>query len=343
MAIIFIKLRILSMKLCPRSAVLQCIYSVALLLFAVNYCAAEPAFGYHIKTDVAYGKGKITVDGKPIMRDLLLDVYTPSAPENNKARPAVILIHGGGFQRGGLRQDPYKEEGAVHSRMEDYARLLAPLGYNVFVIEYRLSPEIPEPEASLLEAEWLVDMNSDLTDAGMSRVNYARSALGLGPLEGEEGKTILWKTILSAAEDLNKAVKYVKKSAKTYKTNPKKIALGGHSAGSATIINTTFGLDAPVQAIFPLSPPVSAIDVKVISDKKAIPTLLVMSQNDEPAVMEKVPEITKIMRDSNPNFELVWVPGFPHFYPYGAVSLSDDATRMSVSDRIIQFLQIHLN
>jgi len=307
-----------------------------------GYCSAESAFGYKIKTDVAYGQGKILANGKLTERNLLMDVYTPTASENNEARPAVILVHGGGFTRGGLRQSPYEEQGALHSRMEDYARLLAPLGYNVYVIEYRLAPELPEPETHL-DAEWLLPMHEDITDAGMRRVNFARSSMGLGPLEGDEGKTVVWKTILSAAEDLNKAIKYVKTSADTYNTDSSKIAVGGHSAGAATIINTTFGLNAPVQAIFPLSPPVSAIDTKVITSKNITPTLLIMSQNDEPAVMEKVPAITKAMRPVNPDFELVWVPGFPHFYPYGAVSLSDDGTRMAVGERIIQFLQNHLH
>ncbi|MGI9244151.1 MAG: alpha/beta hydrolase, partial [Verrucomicrobiales bacterium] len=234
------------------------------------------------------------------------------------------------------------EDGAVHSGMEDYARLLAPQGYVCFVIEYRLAPQLPEPETAL-DAGWLLPMEEDLTDAGMRRVNYARSSLELPPLEGEKGKTVVWKTILSAAEDLRKAVEFVRASAEEYNIDPEKIALGGHSAGAATVINTTFGLDTPIAAVFPLSPPVSAIDVdKAIRASDSTPTLLVVSQNDEPAVREKVPVITRKMRDLGANYELVWVPGFPHFYPTGAVSLSDDATRMSVGERVTKFLDEHL-
>jgi acetyl esterase/lipase len=308
----------------------------------VTETMAEDAFGYKIKTDVVYGKGVVAPDGKSVERDLLLDVYTPSQQGTDRPRPAVILIHGGGFQRGGLRQPPYKEAGAVHSRMEDYARLLAPLGYVVFVIEYRLAPEFPEPKTAL-DADWLLSLEEDITDAGMRRVNFARGASGLAPLTGPEGKIVVWKTILSAAEDLSKAVGFVRSSSNTYDIDPDKLALGGHSAGAATVINAAFGLKAPVAAIFPLSPPVSAIDVtKAISPPDVTPTLHVLSQNDEPAVLEKAPSFTKRMREVGADYELVWVPGFPHFYPTGAVSLGDDGTRMSVGERIIEFLEKNL-
>ena len=318
------------------------LFATLCLLLTPSSSQAESAFGFKLETDVTYAKGKITTGGAVTERDLKLDVYTPAVDTGAEARPAVILIHGGGFQRGGRRQAPYREDGAVHSRMEDYARLLAPEGYVCFVIEYRLAPDLPVPETAL-DADWLLPMEEDLTEAGMRRVNYARSALGLPPLEGKEGKVVVWKTILSAAEDLSKAVGFVRASAKKYNVDPDKIALGGHSAGAATVINTAFGLDVPVAAVFPLSPPVSAIDVeKAIGASDSTPTLLVVSQNDEPAVMEKVPVITRKMRELGADYELIWVPGFPHFYPTGAVSLSDDATRMSVGERVVKFLDEQL-
>ena len=48
------------------------------LISLAEDCRAEEAFGYRVKTDVAYGKGRIRRDGKLVERDLLLDVYTPT-------------------------------------------------------------------------------------------------------------------------------------------------------------------------------------------------------------------------------------------------------------------------
>lgn len=312
---------------------------------------AEGEFGYDVELDVAYGTGTISSNGSLVERELLLDVYTPS-PNNadytqsktvsDAPRPAVILIHGGGFQRGGRRQEPYTEFDAIHDRMEDYAQLLAPLGYVVFVIEYRLAPELPEPEMAL-DADWVVTIEEDLTDAGMRRVNFARDSLGLGPLEGQEGKVVVWKTILSAAEDLEKAVDFVRSSSERFGVDPEKIALGGHSAGAATVINTAHGLNAPVTAIFPLSPPLSAIDLsKTVTTPDETPTLHVISQYDEPAVLEKAPGFTAAMRNAGADYELVWIPGFPHFYPHNTPSLGDDGTRQALSARLIDFLERHL-
>ncbi|GAA6190569.1 alpha/beta hydrolase [Phaeobacter sp. NW0010-22] len=324
---------------------------LATTVIAANMASAEGEFGYNVELDVAYGKGVVRSDRGLVERDLLLDVYTPSTNNADYTktdavaetlRPAVILVYGGGFQRGGRRQAPYTEFDAIHSRMEDYARLLTPLGYVTFVIEYRLAPELPEPTMAL-DVDWVLTMEEDLTDAGMRRVNFAREALGLGPLEGDEGKTVVWKTILSAAEDLEKAVDFVRASSEQFGVDPARIALGGHSAGAATVINAAHGLDVPVAAIFPLSPPLSAIDLsKTITSADETPTFHVVSQYDEPAVLEKAPGFTQAMRSAGADYELVWVPGFPHFYPYNSPSLSDDGTRQALSERLIDFLEEQL-
>ncbi|MEP0961609.1 MAG: alpha/beta hydrolase fold domain-containing protein [Roseobacter sp.] len=323
----------------------------AALFTATNMAAAEGELGYNVELDITYGKGVVSSDGVLVERDLLVDVYSPSANNadytktddvSGTLKPAVILIHGGGFQRGGRRQAPYTEFDAIHARMEDYAQLLAPHGYVTFVIEYRLAPELPEPDMAL-DASWILNMEEDLTDAGMRRVNFARGSLGLGPLEGPEGKTVVWKTILSAAEDLEKAVAFVRNSSERFGVDPDKIALGGHSAGAATAVNTAHGLDAPVSAIFLLSPPLSAIDLsKTITSADETPTLHVISQYDEPAVLEKAPGLTKAMQRVGADYELVWIPGFPHFYPHNTPSLGDDATRQALSARLVDFLDERL-
>ncbi|MEP3667947.1 MAG: hypothetical protein ABJN42_14585, partial [Roseibium sp.] len=188
-----------------------------------------------------------------------------------------------------------------------------------------------------------VTIEEDLTDAGMRRVNFARDSLGLGPLEGEDGKVVVWKTILSAAEDLEKAVEFVRSSSFRFGVDPDRIALGGHSAGAATVINAAHGLDVPVTAIFPLSPPLSAIDLsKTVTTSDETPTLHVISQYDEPAVLEKAPGFTAAMRNAGADYELVWVPGFPHFYPHNTPSLGDDGTRKALSVRLTDFLDKHL-
>jgi len=303
--------------------------------------SANPVFGYEVELDVVYGQGAIAPDGKEIQRDLMLDVYTPSEAGDGKARPAVILVHGGAHLRGGRRLPPYKEDGAVHSRMEDYARLLTPLGYVSFVIEYRLSPELPVP-ATEPGGPGLIPLDDAVTDVGLSRLNFARNSEGLPPIAPDE-KILVWNSIMAGAEDTATAIEFVRENAERWNIDPDRIAAGGHSAGGGNVLNAAFGLQAPVVAIFPMSPPTMLFDpAEVIADSDKPPTLWLVSQNDVAICLEAAQVTLPHLESAGVEHQLTWVPGFPHFYPAGAVSLGDDASRLSVGERIVGFLEEHL-
>ena len=325
-----------------RTSLFYVLCSAIVLMSYGHEVKANEVFGYSLTTDVVYGTGKITEDGTAKERDLLMDVYLPADPSlNTKNKPAVILVHGGAFHRGGLRQPNFKEAGAVHSVMQDWARLLAPLGYACFVIEYRLITETPVPDMAP-DAKGLQPYQEAITDAGLARTNFARGAMGLPPVKKED-KLLLWNGPLSAAEDLNKAVLGIRKSSKKYGIDPERIAMGGHSAGGTTVLNAAYGLKSPVKATFPLSPAVVGYDFsKTINSPDLPPMLVLMSQFDVDATLESVPHLMGVAKKAGLENSLAWVPGFGHFYPTGAVSLGDDGIRTSVGERVIQFLEKHL-
>ncbi|MGI9434390.1 MAG: alpha/beta hydrolase [Geminicoccaceae bacterium] len=317
--------------------------STGFALVALSGAAdAEPAFGYNLQLDVVYGEGKIAPEGTEVSRELLLDVYTPSAPADGEARPAVILVHGGAYYRGGRRQPPYTIEGAVHSRQEDYARLLAPLGYVAFVIEYRLAPEVPVQQTPMDHPD-LQDMDVMAPDSGIDRSQYVRDAMGLPKISDAEVRELGVASILAAAEDIKKSVDYVRANAALYNVDPDRIALGGHSAGAAAVMNAAFGLKADVKAIFPLSPGGGGFDLAKVLEGPDLPaTLIMQSQNDLAISAETIPLILSEMNEAGHAYQFAWVPGFGHFYPTGAVSLGDDATRTSVGERVTDFLADNL-
>jgi acetyl esterase/lipase len=76
-----------------------------------------------VRNDVVFGSGG--------GRDLLCDVYSPADPA--EARPAVLLVHGGGWRRGDK------------SVMEGFGRRLAAEGFVGVASQYRLSDEAPWP------------------------------------------------------------------------------------------------------------------------------------------------------------------------------------------------------
>ncbi|MEX0285465.1 MAG: alpha/beta hydrolase [Paracoccaceae bacterium] len=319
----------------------------AILLTVMSFAdsspaAANPAFGYMLETDVIYGQGVIAPDGVAEIRDLRLDVYRPNDPVDASNRPAVILIHGGAYYRGGRRQSPFRGDGAVHSRQEDYARMFAPLGYVAFVIEYRLAPEQPVPEIQLDHPN-LQDVALMAPDSGIERTHYVREAMGLLVLSDEEARQISIAALLAAAEDAKKAVDFVQANADRFGVDPERIAMGGHSAGGGAAINAAFGLGTDVKAIFPLSPAVAGFDLTKLLGRPGLPATLVMqSQNDLPISSDTIPPMIAAMRQAGHPYEFAWVPGFGHFYPTGAVSLGDDASRMSVGERVIRFLDENL-
>jgi acetyl esterase/lipase len=85
------------------------------------------AAGYPVAVtrDVVYR----TVRGEP----LTLDAYVPDTPA--KRRPAMVLVHGGGWSSG----DKFL--------LDDVAQRLAALGYVAFSVNYRLAPADPYPAA----------------------------------------------------------------------------------------------------------------------------------------------------------------------------------------------------
>jgi acetyl esterase len=98
------------------------IFSWVVLVLAVSGFAAE------VRTPTQDGIVYGVADGQP----LTMDYY---APKGAGPHPIAIIIHGGGYQRGNSK-----------SGSEAYcADFLAPAGYAVFSINYRLAPKYPYP------------------------------------------------------------------------------------------------------------------------------------------------------------------------------------------------------
>jgi acetyl esterase/lipase len=120
---------------------------------------ARAADDVEVKRDVTYR----TVDG--VM--LGLDVYQPA--KKSKDRPAVVLVHGGGWRMGD--KQAFANQG----------NQLAQRGFVAFSVNYRLAPDHPYP---------------------------------------------------AAVDDVEAAVEWVRKHAKDYGVDPKRIGVLGGSAGA---------------------------------------------------------------------------------------------------------------
>ena len=303
----------------------------------------DPTFGYDLELDVVYGQGLIAPDGVAVTRDLQMDVYTPTQAGDGPW-PAVIYVHGGAWHRGGRRNPAYRDAGAVHSSPEDWARLLAAAGYKVFVIEYRLVPENPVPRFVPGEDNTTADLMSVIREEQWPALARARAGMGLPMLEyNEEGVMMIWRAYMSGVEDAALALDFILEHAQDFGIDPERVAMGGHSAGAGISASVGLGPETPLKAIFPLSAPPLMFDEDFITSRSDLPAVLLhFSQFDDPPLLMAAPDMVGMLRRSRAGFAFAWMPGYGHFYPHNAVSLGDDATRMSLGDRVLHFLGEHL-
>ena len=315
--------------------------SLVLSTLLLSTTASVELVGEHFtaELDIPYGKGLVTVDGNITQRDLLMDVVIPAEPKAEQ-NPVVVMTFGGNFIRGG-RNDVYSVEGAQTTTMRDYCKLFAKEGYTCVAIDYRLSLEEPVPSNIGYTDELLVEDELRMK-ALHDRHNMLRQGKGLEPLP--DGSPIVRNTIISAAEDLYRAVEYLQGNADKYSIDPERIAVGGFSAGAMTSFNVAYGMNAPVKAVLANSGRSLGFDVEAAAKERDTtpPALLQMGQYDLEPLVNSVRYVLPGYEELGIDVDLAWVPGFGHFYPAGAMTLGTDLARSPIIERMVAFLDTHL-
>jgi acetyl esterase/lipase len=172
------------------------------LLVAAPAAARERArFPVAVQPGIVYGAGQV---GRPAPArvDLRLDLYRP-VMRSRRTRPAVVLIHGGGFS-GGSRLQP--DLGRV-------ARGLAARGIVVANVDYRLSGQQPVPS---------------------SRAARVATAVPLA--------VPIFRGIVAAIDDTLTAVSWLRRHARRLRID-RRLGLVGASAGGFTANHVAYALD----------------------------------------------------------------------------------------------------
>ncbi|MEM6725757.1 MAG: alpha/beta hydrolase [Bacteroidota bacterium] len=168
---------------------------------AVPTVQQDETYTVNVITDIIYGEGlsHTTLNGPDFTSNsLLLDAYVPD--NNLTNRPAVLLIHGGGFINGS-RKD---------GNIVRFAEYFASRGFVAFSISYRLSGNLGTvPQA------WV--------DYGLANV----------PVDSRAQ----FNAIYPANRDAKAALRWLHANVDTYRINPDYITVGGGSAGANTSIN----------------------------------------------------------------------------------------------------------
>jgi acetyl esterase/lipase len=170
--------------------------------FVVLAAPAQSAYPVSVKRGVAYGEGKVTRPSPGSVR-LLMDIYRP-ATTSHARRPAVVLVHGGGFVSGG-RTD-----------LAGYASALAARGVIAATIDYRLKGGAPVPSKAFMQLA--------------TAMNEAK----LGPAYPDA------PSVAAAAQDALTAVDYLRHNASKLRIRTSRLGLLGSSAGAVTVNNVAY-------------------------------------------------------------------------------------------------------
>ena len=175
--------------------------TATVLLAMTPPASAGEVTDVRVTRGIVYGQGAVN-EPAPANVDLPLDLYEP-LPRTNQLRPAVVLIHGGGFRRGSRRG----------SLMVSIAKGLAERGIVAVSIDYRLTPQSPVPSA---------------------RVDPVVAVASPGT-RGADG--------IAAIDDTLTALDWLKDHAGELHVDPDRLGLAGGSAGAITSAHVAYVLD----------------------------------------------------------------------------------------------------
>ena len=179
----------------------------ALLLFGVvpNTAAgkgrSQGVTGVRVTEGIVFGQGRVNAPAAGRI-DLRLDLYEPLTRSNGR-RPAVLLIHGGGFV-GGSRAQP---------DLVRVARGLAERGSVVLSIDYRLLGQDPVPSPRV------------------------------APVEAAAPDVAIFTAMVAAVDDSLTALDWLDGHEKELRVHPNRLGIVGGSAGAITANHVAYALD----------------------------------------------------------------------------------------------------
>ena len=153
---------------------------------------------------VHYATAPDLVTGAPVA--LSLDAFQPGG-DTAASRPALIWVHGGGFQTGD------------RTNTDQIAIEYAQRGYVTFSIDYRLDPG---NRCAELQAGTIIDPTELARETARCRA-----------------------AIVGAQHDAQAVVRWVRANAAAYRVDPSRIAMGGFSAGAITALDVGYRSDDP--------------------------------------------------------------------------------------------------
>ncbi len=287
-------------------------------------------FEVALETDVCYGHAGVDFETLARPRPLLLDIYRPVATLAG-TRPAIVFAFGGAFHRGSKETDLVFENGHQNTPVSEYCREFAKRGYVCFSIDYRLTPEDPDPGTTPF-LQNPMSVNRD-------RIDFVRGIMGLPPSTPQ----MIANAIEAAIDDMISAIAWVHSNAATLGVDPRRIVAAGFSAGAIAALAATYSKQSPVAAAVALSGAMGIAEMRFhITRPDQPPAILFRGENDLPGMGPISQQLQAHMRSVGTGHLFHVVKDGTHFYPRHASAATDEGTSSTVEAAIARFLSEHL-
>lgn len=244
-------------------------------LFGQNKPKAEIKEDLKIYRDIRYAARPDSFE-KDTSSDRLLDLYVPVSAKGKL--PVILFVHGGGFSGGDKKGT------------ETICSKLSSEGYAVLSINYRLESKRKK------------------VSGGSASANTAKGLPANGKFHAP-----FRKAIVSASEDAQMALKWIKRNASEYNLNSSTVAISGGSAGGMTALYTAYASNQkvlPIQAVVNLW---GALEDATVIKKNAPPVLTFHGDKDKLVHVDYAYAIQKQMeKTGNGESELKIMEGMGH-------------------------------
>jgi acetyl esterase/lipase len=286
-----------------------------------------------IVRDIEYGTARVDYNGGagPMRtRALLLDAYRPL--DVSSPLPTLVLAFGGAFHRGTKENDVRPEDGPKNTAIAQYCARFARRGYLCCSIDYRLTPEDPDPGSTPTLGDEPVPT---------SRIDVVREMLGLPPATSE----MLRCAQEAAIDDMVSAYRFVVGDAAALGADASRIAIGGFSAGARMATSAALAeriSPAAVIAMSGVAAP-SAIDRFHASGRPHMPIFIAYGENDLDYVIPGARTMMERLKAAGHPYESAFLPGQTHFYPASSAVVASHEAPATLEDAVAGFLTRHLD
>lgn len=277
--------------------------------------------------DIPYGTARVGYNGGagPMSgRVLTMDAYLPD-PRPAQAVPALVLAFGGAFHRGSKENDCFPDAGAhgPNTAMAEYCRRFARAGFACFSVAYRLAPDDPDPGSTPVLTQKVVPLD---------RVAQVREIMGLPPITPAAMAGI----VEAAIDDVTAAARAVETGAAEFGIDPKRIVLGGWSAGARCALFAAYAERVPCAGVIALSGTMADADVAAYlpAGGKHPPLLLFTAQHDIGYIRDGAAPMVSAMRARGCDARHVSVPGRDHWYAAEAATADGPSVEAVMRDTL---------